>query len=383
MVVIKRSRAQIKSAHTHSMQVTGKSAIRLMQLWLFTAVLLLAIINPTGWFSKLVISQAGASAQTSGLWPSFRHGAVYTRNFVRGPNGERIFAEYGADGAVIQEYGEAIGNLQGAAVLSGDAYRFYVDAYNQLIEEKGRTDAKGAYIVSREVYEATSFTTLNGEPVRRLPLLSSTKSVVVRHINTILTPSSNPILMQAAIDLQNMQVLSESVNAVLLSEKGQVLKTSENNIAYRTAYLKPKGGDPKVCSPGYGPEQDNRGYRRPGGDDVCGPISGAMVSGFALPGRERAVSTDEYGRYTFTYMNLPCPGFDFEFVNYIMPKLYYSTFNPRAKKGVGMYYRSTPAYDWCFGSHEILKSSGNLIGLMTYFAVENILSGIAPTAQTT
>jgi hypothetical protein len=31
---------------------------------------------------------------------------VYARNFVRGPNGERIFAEFGADGSVLQEYGE-------------------------------------------------------------------------------------------------------------------------------------------------------------------------------------------------------------------------------------------------------------------------------------
>lgn len=33
-----------------------------------------------------------------------------------------------------------------------------------------------------------------------------------------------------------------------------------------------------------------------------------------------------------------------------------------------------PVYDWCFGSQELLKSSGSLTALMAYVSIEGILA---------
>ncbi|HEY9198696.1 MAG TPA: hypothetical protein VIR60_04955 [Gammaproteobacteria bacterium] len=329
-----------------------------------------------------LVGEAHATAQTSTIWPSFRTGTVYTRNFVRGPNGERIFAEFGADGRVVREIGEAVGDYANAVAMSGDAYRNAVQAYDRVLDELGETDAQGAYILSREAYDRTNFTTLSGTPVTNKPgLYGSTKSVLVRNARKLLTPGTSPLLLESTIDLQNRQELQERIKSVLLTPGGQVLVSSEHNIGYRSAFVKPTGGDPGECSPAYGPEEDSRKYRNVSKDDVCGPVGGALITAQVLPGREGGTLSDPAGHYSLSYLLYPCPGFDIEYTNYFIPKFYYTAFNPKGERRPGMYYQVTQVYDWCFGSHELLKHSGNLAGLSAYLNAEAILSTLAEPSK--
>lgn len=94
MAVITHTRALAGNAHTQTW-IGKMSTARLLPLLLCTAAILLTVISPSSWLTNLLISPAAASVQTSTYWPSFRHGVMYTRNFVRGENGERIFAEFG------------------------------------------------------------------------------------------------------------------------------------------------------------------------------------------------------------------------------------------------------------------------------------------------
>ncbi len=327
------------------------------------------------------VSPAHASLQTQGPWPSYWYGVMSSRNVVRGPNGERIFAEFGADGEVLRELGEAVGPLAGAFVMSGDAYRAQVAAYDRLIAERGGGDAKGAFPLSPDAYTATAFITLDGQPVTNQPTLrDATKSVIVRHANALLTPATSPILLQATIDLQNRVSLDPGIRAVLLNVDGRVLEQSATNIGFRAAWVKPKSdgsGDPGSCAPAYGPEQDQRQFRLPANDDACGPIRGALVTTDVFPGREGGTFTDAKGNYLLSYLNLPCPGFDIEYSHYFIPKLYYSVFNPRSPRGIGTYYQLHRVYDWCFGSFENLRNSGTLTGLSTYLNIQGILAAQA------
>jgi len=346
---------------------------RFIALLLFVAVapLLLNFSIPSG---------SAVASQTSGYWPSYRAGVVMTRNLVRGENGQPIIAEFAEDGSVIQEYGEAVNRLENAYTMSGDVYRAFVQAHNDFLNQYGNSDAKGSFILSREAYENYQFTTVRDEPVQNAPdgakpeLLAPTKSVRVRNTTTILTTNTNPVLFEAAIDLSDLRDLDNHISAVLLNEKGQVLYTSEHNIGYRVAILKPKNDESTECSPGYDFTQDHERYRDPSKDDACGPISDALITTNVFPGREGGTFSDHKGKYSLSYMNLPCPGFDLEYTNSIIPKLFYSNYNPKSSRGTGLYYQITQVYDWCFGSHELLKSSGNLGGLSAYTSVVGILA---------
>ena len=98
---------------------TGMTALRLNALSRKLTALCVVAVAPLllGVLNVAVVGQglnsAQASAQTDGPWVVGRGGVVYARNLVRGPAGEPIFAEYGSDGSVVREIGEASGELAG------------------------------------------------------------------------------------------------------------------------------------------------------------------------------------------------------------------------------------------------------------------------------
>jgi hypothetical protein len=315
----------------------------------------------------LALLAGGAVLFRSGLLPDarasggvvYKQGVVASRATVLGENGEPIFAEFDESGAVVNVLGEAVDELADAVAMSGENYRAVAKAYNDYRAANEEGVARGARVMTREEYGGTDFGSVDvprpndgGTESVRIPkptLRPAVKSVLVRARETIIDPGllpqdRGPILLEAPIDLREgyLQELDESIRSVLLNAQGQVIRASENNIGYRTAWVKPDDG------PG-DPTQDNRFFLAPG-DQLWGPVSGARVEG----GISNFTGyTDESGRFRLPMFIPPCPGFSFTYDYNIFARLNYRNFNPEAPRPVGFYYFSAPTYDICVGYGEV------------------------------
>lgn len=147
-----------------------KNAGRSWRFLSWAALALTVIVGP--------VTVSGA-----GLKTSFQAGALIMRNVDAGPQGKPIFVEYDTDGAVLSVIGEATeaNALADVDVVSGMAYRSHVGAYEDCLEENRDGPALGAYLLSPDENATASFTSLNGDPVTKPALLSTTRSVLVRH----------------------------------------------------------------------------------------------------------------------------------------------------------------------------------------------------------
>lgn len=288
------------------------------------------------------------------------------------------FAEFNEQGDVVNEIGEAIDDLANATVISGEGYRAFYSSYTAYMAQHSNTDARGAYVLDRDSYNASLFFTVDGQRVTNVPRLrSATKSVLVRNPVALLTPGTSPILFESGVDLNQIQNLEPTFNSILLTSAGQIHTKSRFNIGYRASFVKPKGaGEVGECAPSYDASQDNKyfNYRE---DDPCGPVAGAMIETQVFPGVDGGTISGPDGKYFLTYMSLPCPGFDFEFTHHIFHKIFYRNFNPRSPAGISWYYGYSPVYDYCSGSFENLRFSTSLSGQMAYVNAVGIASTLS------
>jgi len=311
----------------------------------------------------------------------YKQGVVASRATVLGENGEPVFAEFDQSGAVVNVLGEAVDELADAVVMSGENYRAIARAFNDYLAANQEGVARGARVMTREEYEGTDFGGIDvprpndgGTESVRIPkptLHPAVKSVLVRARETIidpglLPPDRGPVLLEAPIDLREgyLQELDEGIRSVLVNAQGQVVRASENNIGYRTAWVKPDNG------PG-DPTQDNRFFLAPG-DQLWGPVSGARVEG----GISNFTGyTDESGRFRLPMFIPPCPGFSFTYDYNIFARLNYRNFNPEAPRPVGFYYFSAPTYDICVGYGEV--PLGYTLGaLMTQISLQGLSASL-------
>jgi hypothetical protein len=313
-----------------------------------------------------------------GQWARNAHaewagGHVMARNIVRGPNGQPIFAEFDTDGEVANEIGEAVGRYRNAYVISGDAYRAYLDDYQKYKTEHENGAASGAYLLTSNQYESHNFTykDLDGtsKPLDKPALLPTTKSVFVRSDATILTKQTNPILLQSGINLATASPIGTDIRSVLLTENGDYILGTQRNIGFRTALFKNATDDGEsLCYSTFSHTTDQDWYMKRVAPnryhlnatkrewDPCGPIVGAIVSITDAYAGQINTMTDFRGWYQ-TYYTQACYGNDTTFTH-IMTQLYYRTFNPKATH-MGMYYHSLQISDWCFSYY----SPGYMYGM--------------------
>jgi len=283
-----------------------------------------------------------------------KHGEVVARSIVKGPNGMPIFVVYGEDGKVVSEIGEATGELDNAFVLSRDIYQSYVDQMNDILSEK-QPSHKGARVMTRDDYEATTFKTIDDKYELKKPdLLPTTVTVLVRGNNTLLQRDDDPLLMQSPINLFNAGPLSGSIKSLLFSARGELVQSSLLNIGYKSEFYE----DP-----------DTR--RKP-----IGPIQGVFVEGtmVALGGPGGDI-TNAKGQYTFAMVYPPCPGFVFEYQTPVTLRLYYRNFNPRGNR-FGIYYIMKPGYNVCSNLAAITPGF-TLAGLMVQLEVAAIEAALS------
>ena len=317
-------------------------------------------------------------------YPAWKTGRVVARSLVRTPDGFPIYAEYDSAGKPIRDIGPATGNLERGEVLSAGRYRIYQDQLRALLvqypfpggnqdcasEPPANEPRPGACLMTVEQYRQASFTTLDGKPLNegvKPEPLSNTKSLLVRRKEALVTPDTEPVLMQAAIDLTQAYdtTLGDDILSVLVDNDGKINVTSTNNIGFKAAWFEDE-------SESYLADGNNRNKK------ALGPLRGVVVEG---PWNVSGGITDKDGRYSMFYFLPPCPGFTFEYTTNAYAQLHYQNFNPRGAK-FGLYYLMSPGYDFCNGLGD-WPIGFNLSAVMTQVALIGIRAGMAtPNVQT-
>jgi hypothetical protein len=231
-------------------------------------------------------------------WPTvasaYKHwGYVASRGRVLDDDGNPIWAEFAEDGSVVREIDDANAEiLNNASVMSGADYRAYARAYQDIDDQYGAQSD----VLTRQEFESRTFKRADNTVIDpdTLQLRASTRSVVVRHEALILDESIRLILHESPLNLRPLVEIADSVQSVLLTQKGEVITASENNIGYRVAYYTLKGssehydGISRVVG-SYGIRRSEDGY--PWGmynmegfdryeDQLRGPMAGVEIEGW-------------------------------------------------------------------------------------------------------
>ena len=158
----------------------------------------------------------------------------------------------------------------------------------------------------------------------------------MRRKEALVTPDTNPVLMQAGVDLNEAydKTVGSNIVSILLDKNGKVHTESSNNIGFKAAYFENE-------SESYLADGRNRNKK------ALGPLKGVVVEGPIFVHPIYAL-TDDKGKYSMQYLLPPCPGFTFEYTSNAYALLHYRNFNPRGFK-IGTYYLMTPGYDFCNG----------------------------------
>ena len=262
---------------------------------------------------------------------ALEHGKVFARTLVKGPSGYPIFVVYDERGEISQEIGEAVGELQDALIMSRGAYNTYAEELNRILQDRDGV-GRGATVMTREAYENYEFLTVDDKPVTNKPSLRpDSTSVLVRSKERLLAPDQSPILLQAPFNLYNAVPLDASIRSLLVNKQGETVTTSTGNIGLKAELYR----DPET-------------RREPLGPIPYVFVEGSMIALGGTPGS----MTDRQGRYSFSYLLPPCPGFTFEYTSPLFARLYYKNFNPRGQR-FGTYHIQRTNYHFCNGIPDV------------------------------
>ncbi|WP_144395384.1 LamG domain-containing protein [Pleionea sediminis] len=291
-----------------------------------------------------------------------KQGFVMARGLVLTEDGYPMFAEYDEEGnIVVEQVAIRDPSMEDAYVISGDEYRMVADYYKNFVQENEDGIARGAEIISADDYDSRAFQTIDGKPLdesAKAELMPNTKSVLIRNQNQIFIPTTDPALLQANINLQNLDeeiTNGNTIKSVLLDKDGNVVHKTENNIGLKVRYFE-------------GESEDNF---RPGRDDkIYDPLELVpLIMPDGLVGGSTATGND--GRYSSLYMLPPCPGFTYEHYTPITLRLYYENFNPRLQNGMGLYHLTKPGWDYCSGLSALIPPT-SLGAISARLAIESI-----------
>jgi len=268
-------------------------------------------------------------------------GVVAAKGLVKGENGKPIWVEYNNEGRIVNEIGEAFGkSLENARVISGGTFRQY---QKELIEIKKKY-SDNMLILSREEYDTLDFTLISGQEMNKPALHNNTASIIVKqHIND----PSDLILLESPIDLKQVYPDFLTANSALISEKGELLYSSENNIGYRAAFYTTEDGDhDKGRQTLYGFNFEK--------DKLWAPVVGANVK--IIYGAQSI--TTHTGVYRLEYYLPPCMGFIMIYPYAMWTELHFKHFNPKADSPFGSYFVWREGFDFCTGGFDILSIMG-------------------------
>jgi hypothetical protein len=293
-------------------------------------------------------------------------GHVMSRGLILTDDGNPIYAEYLSDGSLGADIAPLDASLEDSYVISGDSYRAVANYYTNFISNNSDGIARGAQILSANAYQSRQFTTVDGTPINagaKSPLLSNRiKTVLVRSSQQMLIAQTDPSLVQASINLNNIDsaiVSSSSIKSVLLNKQGDVVHSSSYNIGFKSAFY----------------ENDQNTFSPSAGDKIYAPVPGIGVE-LPSPYLGGRGITDGDGRFVVTYMLPPCPGFQFEYKTPITATLHFGLFNPKGDYRSVIYPLTMPGYDFCSGLSAIAPSY-TLSGLMTQIAVMGIEASLS------
>ena len=294
-----------------------------------------------------------------GFEPHFRHGAVYARALVLSETGNPIYVEYGANGQLVAEIGEATGDLADKTIMAGSEFRSYTTLESEFRAANADGIAEDAILMTAPAFQAQSFVTVDGTAIPRPSLETSTRSVLVRAVAQRFLPDPGQlVLLEFPVDLTATPMLPDNVTSVLLSDDGTIHRQSEHNIGFKVGFF---GED--------GEQRFGRAY-----DDVIhGPVASVPLEiGHFVGGRS---VTGEDGKYSLNYFVPPCPGFTFDYNTPIFAELHYRNFRPTGSATIP-YYLYRPDSTFCNGLGAFPPSL-TLGGLMAQVAVIGILASQA------
>ncbi len=294
-------------------------------------------------------------------------GYVESRGLVLGPNQQPIFVEYDDqgkyDGSAINK--ERTGDYADATVMSVTEYNNY---YDQMAAIKQANP--GSYVMTARDYNATldrpGFTIQVPGPDGRYTtktvsgnrVSDAIKSVLVRSLTDIHNTSAlpnGPELFEAPVNLTTGHgPVSLVYKSLIISNTGEILNKSAQDIGYKVAYITPKNGA--------NPDPNN--WVVHSGDTLVHPIPDATMD--MLLSVAPTLSGPD-GRFSSYVLIPPCPGFAYTYEVVTYAGIRRRTFNPNNTNSLGyQYFKSVPANLDCVGYGEgALAASGTLTGLMT------------------
>ncbi|MCG8473332.1 MAG: hypothetical protein MI742_15940, partial [Desulfobacterales bacterium] len=285
---------------------------------------------------------AGSLAMLKESMLNLTGGLRVRKGFVAGQglvmrNGCPLWVEFDEEGDVKREIGGC--DYKSAIVMAGDTYRFWKSAYDDVMSQYPVGEGETPKAVVKNVKEYGH--------KENWPLKPTTYTVLVK--TWPLSEGESPILLEAPLDLNELEDLDKAYRCVLLSDKKVIVERSTVNIGYLTAFYTPKSGSTDFKESGgktlgldylagYNPDK----HKLWGAFD-CVPVKTTMS--------QYGTTTDEDGFYVLKYWvwPCPCPWCDIAYSNIIWTELRYHNFNPKSQRGCGLYYAGLNTSESCLG----------------------------------
>ncbi len=340
--------------------ITMNVKFRLKQVVILTAALLVA-------------SLSHAQLQRSDIFYP-KHGLVIGKTVVLDPDSQQpILVIVDSHGEQVEEIGPQISPYDTMTIWNADIYRAEAERYTKLIADFPDL-TQGHCIVSIENYgsehcgEATvtvAPATPEGEPEdveieypstisgSAVPIadIPNVKYVVLRNSSTITDPrlldESGPVLFVSRINLNNINnavVNDASIRSLLMTEAGDIERSTEHNITYKTGYFEPTEDYDENRASGTLSVDKPR---------ALGPIAGAKVfSAYDIMERYKTY-TDDGGAFRIEYYLPPCPCFTFMYDGDLWAEIPYKNYNPLNSEQLpfASFFASAPTSDVCSGYH--------------------------------
>lgn len=307
------------------------------------------------------------SVEAQGAWDiwRYRYGRVLARGVVRDEQGYPQYVQYKADGTVVAGWSYQLGAGRDGYVLPASEINSTLAIY-QSYQQQYKNQAR---VMSVLEFNSAEFKTVTGQVLPKIPVDDRFKSVLVKPANKLLNPSESPLLMMVRFNLASVSQISSSARSVLLDPTGNVIFTSEYNIAYKSAFYESQNlSDPRTANmPGsFGRNLNKEQAYAPMGQTVI-EIPGYLGNGGGI--------TDKDGKYTGLFTIVPCPCFSFDHTIPVTAKYYYSQFTATGARPFFDYQMHT-TYTHCSG-YDACPLETTLIGAMTKIGIMGIYAAMS------